>query len=427
MTATLLQISTGWERPALTTGASTASLLIRIIAPEQHAPSTRDRAGIDLAFVIDRSGSMSGRPIELARQAVSQAIGMLDRRDRAALVVYDDEIELLYPLATVDSRTRKELRNILTHVDARGMTNLCDGWLTGCRELARHQSSHDNGDRLRRAILLTDGLTNTGETDPAVIWRHATELRQLGITTTALGMGTQFDQTLLAGMAEAGGGNFVYLESANRLAHTFERELGRLTATVATKLNLRVRLPDGLHGELLNRFPVECHGHQFDIALDDLVAGDEIALIFEVTSRDLALGAQLPLELSLRWTDPLTRQRQTNPAPVMPLEVIDQRRYAKLPSLPEVTAQSAILRAAANQAQAMELDRAGRFAESRALHHAALDLLQAAPLEADDAQLLESARAYAAYDGSTAFSEHDRKQATADSFRRARRRRLASE
>jgi len=427
MTATLLQISTDWERPALTTGASTATLLIRIVAPERGASSNHDRAGIDLAFVIDRSGSMNGRPIELARQAVSQAIGMLDHRDRAALVVYDDEIELLYPLTTVDSRTRKELRSILTQVDARGMTNLCDGWLTGCRELARHQSTHDSGALLRRTILLTDGLANTGETDPAVIWKHATGLRQRGITTTALGMGEQFEQTLLAGMAEAGGGNFVYLTSANRLAHTFERELGRLTATVATKLNLRVCLPDGLHGELLNRFPVERHGHQFDIALDDLVAGDEIALVFEITSRDLTLGAQPPLEFSLRWTDPRTRQRQTDSVPVTPLEVIDERRYATLPRLPEVAAQSAILRAAADQARAMELDREGRFAESRALHHAAFDLLQAAPLDADDAQLLENARAYAAHDANVAFSEHDRKQATATSFQRARRRHLASE
>lgn len=422
MTTNSLQLSATWERPALTAGHGSATLMIRIVAPHVPERTRSNRPAVDLAFVIDRSGSMSGRPIELARKAVSQAVGMLDSRDRAALVVYDDQIDLLHRLSPVDSRARNELRMALARVDARGSTNLCDGWLTGCRELARHERVPQRTERIRRAILLTDGLANVGETVPAIICKHAAELRVRGISTTTLGMGTNFDDTLLSGMAEAGGGRYVYLESASQLASTFERELGRLTATTATRLNLRVQLPEGLRGELLNPFPVERQGRRFDISVDDVVAGDEVVLIFEITGRDLREGERHPVGLSLRWTDPVSGERRTGSAAVLPLDVVDDRFFATLPVDSDVAAQGAIIRASANQRRAMELDRAGRYAESRALHHAAFDALAAAPLQAEDAHLLDEARTYAAYDAGTAFSEHDRKQAAFASFDRTRRR-----
>src|SRR4029079_4646411 len=146
---TTLHISSEWERPALPTGDGAATLMIRIVAPVMPERAPASRPSVDLAFVIDRSGSMAGRPIELAKQAVSQAAGMLDRRDRAALVVYDDHIDVIHPLLPVEARTRNELRLGLAQVDARGSTNLCDGWLTGCRELARHEMPAARGERIR--------------------------------------------------------------------------------------------------------------------------------------------------------------------------------------------------------------------------------------------------------------------------------------
>lgn len=370
---------------------------------------------------------MEGRPVELAKQAVSQAIGMLDGRDRAALVVFDDRIDLLHHLSPVDSRARNELRAALARIDARGSTNLCDGWLTGCRELARHGAMPNQTDRIRRAILLTDGRANVGETSPIIMCEHATELRKRGIGTTALGMGQGFDDGLLSGIAEAGGGSYVYIESASQLARTFEHELDRLTATTATRLNLRLQLPEGLRGALLNPFPVERQGRRFDIAVDDLVAGDEVVLIFEITSRNARLGDQLSVDLSLRWTDPTTGDRRTEHTSVDALEVVDERFYATLPAERDVAAQAAILRASEGQRRAMELDRAGRYVESRAMHTAAFDVLAAAPLLAEDSHLLDEARTYAAFDADMAFSEHDRKQAAFDSFNRSRRRKVASE
>jgi hypothetical protein len=98
-----------------------------------------------------------------------------------------------------------------------------------------------------------------------------------------------------------------------------------------------------------------------------------------------------------------------------------------MPRIQDVSAQAAIQHAALDQRRAMELDRAGRYAESRALHTQAFDVLSAAPLPAAAQHLRDEARTYASYDSNVAFSEHDRKQAASDSFNRTRRRQVSEE
>lgn len=420
MTESTLQIETCWDRPALTVRDGSATLMIRIVAPGA-ARSGALRPPIDLAFVIDRSGSMAGRPIELAKQAVSQAVGMLDQRDRAALVVFDDHIDLLHRLGDVDARQRNNLRQSLGRVTARGSTDLCGGWLMGCRELARYESANAT-DRVRRAIVLTDGLANQGETSVSAFVRHASELRKRGITTTALGMGHNFDEGLLSAMSEAGGGNFAYVESASQLARTFERELDRLTAITATRINLRLQLPEGTHGELLSPFPVERNGHRFDIAVDDLSANDEVVLMFEVTGGDLRLDTRLPFGLSVRWTDASRHQRRTDVGAVSSLTVVDDRVWSAMPVADEVVAQSAVLRSARDQRRAMELDRSGHYAESRELLQDAFSRLMSAPATEEVLRLRDEARDYAAFDAAAPLSEPTRKQAVHNALFRSRRR-----
>lgn len=418
MTQDHLHVETRWERPAITPTDGVATLMIRIVAPS--ASDGAMRAPVDLAFVIDRSGSMAGRPLELAKQAVSQAAGLLDQRDRAALVVFDDRVDLIHRLGDVSGRQRNELRMALARIDAGGSTDLCSGWLTGCRELARHETPAAP-ERVRRAILLTDGMANQGETSVSAICRHATELRQRGITTTTLGMGHNFDEGLLSSMAEAGGGNFAYIESAAQLGRTFERELDRLTAIAATRVNLRLQLAEGLRAELLSPFPVERSGHRFDVAVDDLSASDEVMLIFEITGRTLTRGAQFPFELSVRWTEPISNRRQTDHIPVTPLSVVDDRVYASMPHSETVAIQTAVQKAAADQRRAMELDRAGRYAESRQLLHQAFDVLSSAPDSDEVLHLRTEAETYAAFDAAAPLTEHTRKQAVHNSLARSRR------
>lgn len=420
MTNPSLQASATWERPGLLDASGSATVMIKIVAPPAPV-SGQPRPAVDLAFVIDRSGSMSGSPIDLARRATSHAVGLLDERDRAALVVYDDRVDLVHRLSPMHPHGRTELRMALARVVPGGSTDLCAGWLSGCRELAAYQAL-SSGERVNRAILLTDGLANQGITSPFEIFEHASELRKRGITTTTLGMGHDFDEPLLSGMAEAGGGNFAYVDSASQLQRTFERELGRLTNLTATNLNLRIHVPEGVYGELINPFPVDRSGHRFDISIDDLSSEDQVSLIFEVSGSSLPIGAHLPFALSLRWTDPFSGSRTTVDVPLRPLQVVDPHALQSMKVDAAVQAEAALVRAAALQRKAMELDRAGRYRESRALHASAYDVLAAAPLADADAHVRGEALGYASFDANLPYSEHSRKQATHNAMNRARRR-----
>ena len=201
-----------WEKPLVPVAGGAATLLVRIAAGRESAAGGGRRAPVDVAFVLDRSGSMAGEKLALVKEAVNVAAGHLRDADRAALVVYDNAVDTLHALQPATPRAKVALRLALHGVDAGGSTNLGDGWLTGCRELTEAAggtgaASEPQPTRIRRALLLTDGLANVGITDPVELTTHAHELRKRGIGTTTLGVGLDFDEGMLGGLAEAGGGN----------------------------------------------------------------------------------------------------------------------------------------------------------------------------------------------------------------------------
>ncbi|HET8521720.1 MAG TPA: VWA domain-containing protein [Thermomicrobiales bacterium] len=421
-----LSITTAWERPFVDASGGEAILLVRIAAATSDSPAGASRrAPVDVAFVLDRSGSMAGEKLDLVKEAVDVAVAHLSDEDRAALVIYDDSVNVLQGLTSATARAKTTLRLALHGVDPGGSTNLSDGWLTGCQELSRDlpapgASPANQPVRLRRSLLLTDGLANVGITNPAALAHHARELRQRGIATTTLGVGLDFDEDLLASMAEAGGGNFQFIEQPSQLRAFFARELGELLTVVAADLNLSLTLPHGLRARLLNLFPVNREGNRLDIAIGDLPASDEIHLIFAVTARAGVTGASHLVQLDATWADPTADRRQSVSQILPPLVLADRATVEATPGDQIVAEQAGLQRAAAAQREAMRLDRAGRFAESRAHMRAAAQSLAMAPPTTMVAERLAMAQQYADYDPTVAYDESTRKRGAYDAHRHSR-------
>ena len=190
-------IEAQWEKPLIAAGGGEATLLVRIIAGTEDETETSRAAPLDVAFVLDRSGSMQGGKLGLAREGVDLAVARLRDADRAALVVYDDQVDIVQPLAAATPRLKATLRLALHGVDPGGSTHLSGGWVAGCHQLAEAAPvthADATATRIRRVILLTDGLANVGILDPAVLARHAGELRRRGIATTTVGVGRSWPQ-----------------------------------------------------------------------------------------------------------------------------------------------------------------------------------------------------------------------------------------
>lgn len=412
-----LSITTTWAKPVVAATGGEATLLVRITAAElKREPGSR-RAPVDVAFVLDRSGSMAGEKLALVKEAVDVAIAHLSDEDRAALVMYDDVVDTLHHLEPATARVKTAMRLALHGIDAGSTTNLAGGWLTGCGELSK-----DEGDalRIRRALLLTDGLANVGMTDGGELAHHANELRKRGVMTTTLGVGSDYDEDLLAGMAEAGGGNFQFIEQPRELRAFFARELGEMLAVVAAGLTISLTTPHGVRARLLNLFPVDRQGKRIDVALRELLPGDDLHLIFALTTRPCAPGVTHTLTLDATWADPAADRRQSIALTLPPLIAADPKTVERTPADPNAAEEAALQGAYAEQREAMRLDRQGRYAESRARMAQVAQALSAAPRTEKVAHAMMASQNYALFDALAPYDETTRKRATHDAHRLSR-------
>jgi Ca-activated chloride channel family protein len=255
---------------------------------------------INVAFVLDRSGSMEGeRKIELVRKAIDKAIGMLRQDDRFCLVIYDDQIEVLMESTLASNEAKRAARKQLERITARGSTDLSGGWLCGCEQAGMHLDEAVPA----KCLLLTDGLANQGITDRTELGRHADELRQRGVLTSTFGVGSDFDEVLLQNMADRGGGHAYYIEKAVQISDFLTSELGETLEVVARDAALQFMLPAAVEAKLLNRFRFERSGEFLAIDLGSLVSGQEVSIVVELRFSVGNIGDTLSTSICLTDRD----------------------------------------------------------------------------------------------------------------------------
>ena len=203
-------------------------LMARATASERNANEAEPP--LRLAVVIDRSGSMSGTKLEVARESASRLVDHLRSEDRIAAVTYDDEIDVLFPL----SPPSRGLRSLIDRIRPGGSTNLYGGWLTGAKLLA-------GGGRV---ILLSDGLANAGRYQDALqLSQHAKRsYERYGVSTSTIGIGDDYDEALMAGMAREGAGAHYYAHNSESILEAFKRE--RFLAASLAVAGARIELGD---------------------------------------------------------------------------------------------------------------------------------------------------------------------------------------
>ena len=272
-------------------------VIARITAPASRGD--HERPPVNLAFVLDRSGSMSGQKIRLAAQAVEEGIGRLKATDRFSVVIYDDQVEVLAPGTSATPEARRAAIDRLRDVDARGTTDLGGGWLTGCEQVATTLMA----DGVNRALLLSDGLANVGMTDSAELARHATELRARGVSTSTFGVGNDFDEALLSAMAQAGGGHFYDIATAEAIRDHISSEVGEALEVVARDVALEVTVPGGIDVQSLGAFPMRDAGGRALVALGDLVSEQQVEVPLRLAFPLGEVGAVMPAVLALSDRD----------------------------------------------------------------------------------------------------------------------------
>jgi Ca-activated chloride channel family protein len=265
-----LQLKINADLALISAEAPTERILELVVIPPT-AEKKLERPAFNLAFVIDRSGSMSGGKLECVKQAVINVVDLLEEKDRAALVVFDDEVLTLAEGGEMTPAFRKELKKTLAQIETGGSTNLVGGWARGCDEIAKHQLP----EAINRCLLLTDGQANVGESDPEQLAIHARELSRRGITTTTFGVGVGYNEELMEAMANAGSGNYYFIETPEQSKELFRQELAGLKQVTARAVEISLKLPTGFKPQVLSTWPTELKGHQLKITLGDMISGIE--------------------------------------------------------------------------------------------------------------------------------------------------------
>jgi len=266
---------------------------VKVVVQAPEAQTQGERPPVNIAFALDRSGSMGGGKFRLAQQAVEQAIGRLDPRDRFSLVVFDHAVETVFPSELATPRARRRALAALARFGPRGSTNLGEGWLSGCGQVAAHLSDASVG----RCMLLTDGLANVGIIDPPTLCHHATQLRDRGVSTSTFGVGHDFDEQLLGSMSDAGGGAFTYIEHAEQIPALMDQELGETLEVVARSVVLEIVLPTGVTVSPVGPYAVEVGDGVARIRLPDLVSGQLLDLPIKFGFPKASRGHELRLDI----------------------------------------------------------------------------------------------------------------------------------
>ncbi len=265
-------------------------------------PAAAERRPLNLAIVLDRSGSMADRKLDLAKNAALHLIHQLDARDRVALVVYDDRVELLAPGAAVTADRLPALSMALASVTPGSSTNLEGGWRAGVQAVA--QGMERMSGALHRVLLLTDGLANIGITDPGALASLAKGAAAHGIVTSAFGVGDDYDEQLLNALAEAGAGNAYHIATPQRIHVIFQQELAELMTVVASGVSARVTLPPGLAANLRNpAMAAEYLPARVTIPIGFVSAGEKPRLVLRVTLPPASPGSAHEIRATVRWQE----------------------------------------------------------------------------------------------------------------------------
>jgi Ca-activated chloride channel homolog len=312
--------------------AVTLRLLVRIQAPD--TPPGTLRQPLHLALVLDRSGSMSGQPLDEARRCARHIIDSLGPDDRAAIFAFDDTVERVAPLTAASQKLT--LIAALATIDAGGSTNLHGGWRAGAQELAAALAGED----VHRVILLSDGCANQGETGLEPISGECKSFARQGVSTSTYGLGRDFNEDLMLAMAAAGRGNAYYGQTAADLAEPFAAEFALLTSLAARGLVLKVTAPHGVAVRMRNDYEA-VEGHALTWKLPDLAFASEAWAMLEadVPATDAAI-LHLPITVAVQAS-----AQDSSPlfliGALPPLAVVDAAAWEALPT-DEVVARRAM-------------------------------------------------------------------------------------
>jgi Ca-activated chloride channel family protein len=262
---------------------------------------------VNLALVLDRSGSMGGEKLMKAKEAALEALRHLSSNDIFSLVTYESSVQTLIPAQPVgDGRA---IERAILSIEAGGSTALFAGVSQGASELREYLES---GRYVNRIVLLSDGLANVGPSSPEELGRLGAALVKEGISVTTVGLGLGYNEDLMTRLAQRSDGNTYFVESSVDLPRIFAAELGDVLNVVARRVVLEIEFPAGVRPlNFVGREGV-IRGQKAELTLNQLYGGQEKFALIEVEVTPPESGTEGEIaHARVSYDDTLTQRNTT--------------------------------------------------------------------------------------------------------------------
>lgn len=265
-------------------------------------PVTSRRVPVNVALVLDKSGSMNGRKIDEAKQAAIQAVRRLNADDIVSVVVYDSTVEVLVPstkLTDKDAVCRK-----ISQVQPGGRTALFAGVSKAAAELRKFIDR----DHVNRIVLLSDGMANIGPSAPSELGSLGASLKKENISVTAMGLGLDYNEDLMVNLASNSGGNHVFIEDETQIAALFNKEFNTVLSVVAQEVSIMIEVAKGVRPVRVFGNQAEINGQKVVATLPQLYSEQEKFLVLEVDVPASPEGKPLDIaQVNVDYDNMLTR------------------------------------------------------------------------------------------------------------------------
>ena len=352
-----------------------------IVQVEVEARKSDDarRSPMNLAIVLDRSGSMEGAKLEKARQAAAMAVDKLADDDIFSLVTYDDQTDLLIPPERVGGRDhREDIKARIFRIHAGGSTALHAGVVLGAKQVRRYFEK----ERVNRVILLSDGLANVGPSSASELSRLGHELRNDGISVSTIGLGDDYNEDLMTALAEASHANYYYVKDAEKLPGIFAEELGAARSLLARSITIRIEAPDGVRlKEIIGRPDIECHDRVAEIKMPELFGSEKRRFLVRCLAEGKTTDKIEPAAVELKYATvagvDAPAQRQS-----VKVEFTDDQKKADASVRAEVAREHSVVENRVAKEQAVKLADEGKAKDAAELLRQQAARNAAAPKEA---------------------------------------------